>query len=76
MKNELFSAVIAEARDAPDGDYAERIVVTEEVNGYAVWHDTFHDGVLMLLWEKLRDPAIEQAVAIATEKRANKEPSA
>ena len=66
MKNVIYEAVIIPADKSGD-DIAAKIILTEEVNGYALFFSDHDGGCVVLQWFNSyeRNTAIEQAVKTA-----------
>lgn len=66
MKNVLYRKVVVPATKSPDGESPSVVTVTEEVNGFAVFFESYDDGTNFLEWFRNRDEAIEYGVDHAT----------
>lgn len=71
MNRILYKGIIKYAKDSPDGETAELVIATEEMNGYAVWHLSHDHGSHLGpdKWFPGRDAAIEYAVDKASKLR-------
>ena len=66
MQNEIYAKTVTPARDSADGETPTRVVLTEEVNGYAIWlqgHE-YEGALLYFATSALRSAAIERAVKL------------
>lgn len=68
MKNVLYCRTIVPAKDAEDGETATQIVVTEEVNLFAVW-ETSEFGNELLNTFNTREDALDSAVLLVAKER-------
>ena len=70
MNNVLYTATIVLAKDSPDGESPHQIVLTQEINGFAIWEWSFDIAAdAPLQWHRNRDAAIEAAVLLADDRR-------
>lgn len=72
MKNIIYEKTIVPASKSEDGQTPTRIILTQEVNGDAVFHSGFR-GTCVLQWfdPYQRNMAIEQAVALAVGRKTH-----
>ena len=71
MENIIYRGVYLDATDSPDGETPHCYIVTKEINGYAIWHQTSDATMIYQFGPWLpRDEAIETAVSITQKARA------
>lgn len=73
MKNVIYQGVTRPASEAPDGETPSLVLVTEEVNGFAVWTSSHDEGVELVCFHHYpnadRSGAIENGVLLARKLR-------
>lgn len=68
MNEEIYAATVIPACESVDGEYPTRVILTQEANGFAVWHDSHDGGIVLREYIRAdRNRAIEAAVHAADE---------
>lgn len=68
MNNVIYRGIVVPACEATDGETPTSVFVTEEVNLFVVWFESFESGTKVLKWfynNNNRNMAIEHAVKSA-----------
>jgi hypothetical protein len=70
MNNILYQGIIKSAKECPGGEEPDEIVLTEESNGFAIWRCNYDERTLLDFMRFTKYTAIEKAVRLTLEARA------